>query len=252
MPDKAHINSKSGAIVNAKDCTIADLHKKFFCITKDCPATLTLVSASASKEAHFRRLKSSHKHISVDCVRCAMTFDPSKYDESKFDYNNAFDWMFTPPTSSRATTGTATGHLGGGAHNSLKTLGNIYRMCVTKSKADTYNGYLIDDMFADAENYSKYKTALLGNIIVECSYYHKVYGEPALLFNYPADFKSEHIIIRLNFSDEKLCWDYYKKLKDSDHTEPIAIAGNWEATPLNPDCQFQCNFMSSRQIFFVK
>ena len=46
---------------------------------------------------------------------------------------------------------------------------------------------------------AKYQTDLIGNIIVECSFYKKVYKESALLFNYPADYKTDHIIIRLIF-----------------------------------------------------
>lgn len=125
-------------------------------------------------------------------------------------------------------------------------------MCVTKAKSDTYNGNVINDMFADAENYSRYKTDLIGNVIVECSFFKKVYGEPALLFNYPADYKSDHIVIRLNFSKEQDCWHYYNRLKGSHHTEPIAIAGNWEEVIGNPDFKFQCDFLSSRQIYVVK
>lgn len=252
MPDKAHKDSKTGDIVKACDCTISDLNKRFYCIVEGCNAFMSLVSATSNHDAYFRRLKTSPKHISAKCVRCSMIFDSSKYDESRFDRNSAFDWMFTPPKTKRGNTGTRTGHCGGGSHNSLRTLGNIYRMCVTKDKADTYNGYVNDDMFADNENYSKYKTDLIGNIIVECSFYRKVYGESALLFNYPTDYRYGHIVIRLNFLDEQECWNYYNKLKDSHHTEPIAIAGNWEEVNGNPDYKFQCDFLSSRQIYAVR
>lgn len=252
MPDKAHKDSKTGEIVRAKDCSIVDRNKRFYCITPGCPAVMSLVLPANEHDAYFRRLTNSPKHISTDCVRCSLIFDPSKYDESKFNLNDAFAWMLSPTVSNKGTTGRKTGHVGGGAHNSLRTLGNIYKMCASAKKSDTYNGYIINDMFADSENYAKYQTDLIGNIIVECSFYKKVYKESALLFNYPADYKTEHIIIRLNFLNQKECWDYYKKLKDSDHTEPIAIAGNWEEVIGHPDCKFQCTFLSSRQLYVVR
>lgn len=251
MPDTARKDSPSGPIVNIHDCTIADKDNHFYCSTAGCPAVMSIVSFG-TPDAYFRRLPSSPKHISVDCVRCALIFDPSKYDETKFNKNSAFNWMFTPPKSTRGTTGTKKGHVGGSAHNSLRTLGNIYKMCVTKSKSDTYNRYKINDMFADAENYSYYKTNLNGNIIVECSFFKKVYNEPALLFNYPTDYKKDHVILRLNFENEQLCWDYYNKLKTTSHTEPIAIAGNLEPVKGNPDYQCQANFFSTRQIYVVR
>lgn len=90
MPDKAHKGS---------DCTIADLHRNFYCIVEGCPAVMSLVSATSKKDAYFRTLPTSPKHISVNCVRCSLIFDSSKYDESKFDRNSAFDWMFTTPAA---------------------------------------------------------------------------------------------------------------------------------------------------------
>lgn len=251
MPDIARKDSSTGPIVNIHDCTIADKDNHFYCRTPGCPAVMSIVSLG-SHNAHFRRLPSSPEHISVDCVKCSMIFNSSKYDESKFNKNSAFDWMFTPTISTRGTTGTKKGHLGGSPHNSLRTLGNMYRMCVSKSKSDTYNGYKINDMFADAENYSYYKTNLNGNIIVECSFFKKVYNEPALLFNYPTDYKKDHSVLRLNFESEQCCWDYYNNLKTSSHTEPIAIAGNWEPVKGNPDYQYQADFFSTRQIYVVR
>lgn len=99
--------------------------------------------------------------------------------------------------------------------------------------------------------YNKYNQNLSGNLIVECSYYKKVYNEPSLLFNYPCEFRTTHDIIRINFQDNKQCWNYFNKLKSSHHTEPIAIAGNWIPTP-DMDYQAECTIYSTRQIYIVK
>uniref|UniRef100_UPI00266B3D46 hypothetical protein n=1 Tax=Anaerobutyricum hallii TaxID=39488 RepID=UPI00266B3D46 len=69
---------------------------------------------------------------------------------------------------------------------------------------------------------------------------------------YPTDYKKDHSVLRLNFESEQLCWDYYNNLKTSSHTEPIAIAGNWELVKGNPDYQYQADFFSTRQIYVVR
>lgn len=57
-------------------------------------------------------------------------------------------------------------------------------------KNDHYNNYRIGDFFADEENYDVYGKKLEGYVIVECSFFQKVYDEPMLLFNYPVNYKS--------------------------------------------------------------
>lgn len=125
-------------------------------------------------------------------------------------------------------------------------------MCVTRDKSDYYNGFKIGSFFADEANYKVYDGNLEGYVIVECSFFKKVYNEPALLFNYPTDFKKPHNIIRLNFDKEDTCWNYYHKYKGCHHTEPIVIAGNWVKSIGNSDYQSACQFYSDRQIYFIR
>lgn len=46
---------------------------------------MSLVSIASNKDAHFRWLKSFLKHSSADCIKNAIIFDITKYDETKFD-----------------------------------------------------------------------------------------------------------------------------------------------------------------------
>lgn len=250
MPYEA--KNGTGDVVKASDITITEKDDIFYCCTPNCHAEMKIVNLGNVKEAYFRRLPSSPYHINAKCVRCGITFDKTKYDESRFSKKAAFDWLFSPPDSShKGKTGTKTGKRGCTSIG-FRSLGNIYRLCASLEKTDTYNGVLIDDIFADYENFSRYENNIEGNLILECSYYRKVYKELALLFNYPSDFKSAHNIVRLDFADEELFWKYYNKLKGCHHTEPIVIAGNWKNTTGNPDYQAQCTIVSSRQIYVVK
>lgn len=252
MPDKAKENRDATDTVLAKNIPITKIKDTYYCVTPDCPALMTIVKAGNIKEAYFRRIPSSPYHISSDCVRCSLIFEESKYDERKFNVDDAFGWFYESPIPRfENKTGLKEGHVGGKSLK-LRTLGNIYKMCVSKNKTDTYNGILIDDLFADKENFERYRNGLIGNKIVECSYWTKVYNKSALLFNYPTDFTQPHIILRVNFSDEDMCWKYFNKFKGCHHTEPIAIAGEWTITPENSNYQFECTIVSSRQIHYVK
>lgn len=162
------------------------------------------------------------------------------------------DWVLSKPSSNhKGNTGTKTNKVGGGSIG-FRSLGRIYDMCVVLGKAGTYNGVLIDEIFADEENYARYNNNLNGFLIMECSFYKKLYGESSLLFNYPTNFKNSHIIVKLNFDDEKECWEYYNDFKGCHHTEPIAIAGNWRPTSGISEVQYECDYESSRQIYVVK
>lgn len=255
MPYKAKRESSSGTLVKACDVSADEQHDTFYCITANCKAEMTIVNQGNIEEAFFRRKPSSPPHISARCVRCGITFDKTKYDEKRFSKTGLFNWLFSPPVDShKGKTGTKTGKKGGTTIG-FRSLGNVYRLCASMSKSESYNGVLIDDLFADYDNATRYMNNLEGNLIVEVTYYCKLYKEKALLFNYPSDFTTTHSIVKVNFEDEQTFWNYYNKLeknKKTKHTEPIIIAGTWEKVESNPEYQAQCTIISTRQIYFPK
>lgn len=253
MPYEARRYSSSGPIIKARDCKITEIHNQFYCKTPGCRAIMSLVNTGNIEEAYFRRKPSSPYHTSADCVRCGIVFDKTKYDETKFVKNEAFDWLFSPPAEThKGTTGTKKGTKGGGK-SPVRTLGKLYEMCVSLGKEEEYNGYKIGEFFADAENYIYYSENLEGNIIAECSYFKKAYNEYALLFNYSTNPFVEHILVKVKFGDNtEAFWKYYNKFEGCHHTEPIAIAGNWTKSPGGSESVFECDYKSSRQIYYVR
>lgn len=252
MPYKARRNSNVGPEVNASQVTINEKDDKFYCTTPGCAAVMKIVNVGNVEEAFFRRLPSYPHHISANCMRCGITFDRTKYVESKFTMQGFADWVFSEPSSNhKGNTGTNTNKVGGGSIG-FRSLGRIYDMCVALGKGEQYNGVLIDDIFADEENYERYNNSLNGFLVVECSFYKKIYGESSLLFNYSTNYNNPHIIVKINFADKELCWNYHDKFKGCDHTEPIAIAGIWRPMTGNTVAKFECDIVSSRQIYVVK
>lgn len=250
MPPRA-IN-ENGENVNAADVSINEQGHVFYCITPDCPARMSIVNVGNVEQAFFRRRPSSPYHISAQCVRDAIVFDNDRHDERLFNLQNAFQRLFNRPEARANNHGGGAPRVVGRRNIPIRTLRSIYEMCVTRQKDDLYNNYRIGDFFADEENYNVYNRNLQGCVIVECSFYKKEYGQPALLFNYPTNYHNEHNYLRLVFDNDDDCWNYYNKFKNCHHTEPIVIAGDWTRIEDNANYQAECLFYSDRQIYVVR
>lgn len=248
MPYKAYRDINKTLEIKAHDTTIVDVGKIFYCHTKDCKAEMSLVSGGDPERAHFRRRSSGPKHASVFCTADGI-FDPTKYNESKFNFNDISDKLINPISSSRRKVGKGTRALtGGGGEKSISTIFQIYCMC---RKYDTYNNYLSDNILADERNFDRYRNGIVGKKIVQCTPYHKFQGEFAYKMNYPSYPNGKHI--KLNFSTEKLFWDYYNKFKgEKKYKELMIVLGNWTLSQSNGEYISECTINSNRQIHFLK
>lgn len=257
MPFKAARNKSKSVIVTADKCFPSDKGKTFFCPTKGCCAEMSIVHAGDAENAFFRRKPLSGRHISANCVRCNLEFNEQKYDETQFNSDRLFSYILSKPGASvhRADTGVKTEKIGG--RTPVKTLKIFYELVCKKGIESTYNGIIIGDLMAGHLNYPNYKEHLLGVHVVEVSYYKKVYGENKILFNYPCDWKDEHILLQINFENEDICFDYAKIFKAYSHTDPLVLCGDWrnsyEETTIKDGTKakifYECNYISSRQIY---
>lgn len=253
MPRKAYMNNKNGNPVDANDVAVHERNNTFFCCTENCNAEMILV-APGTGDAYFR---SKHKldHISNKCIKNLILFNESSYRESRFNMDFAFESMLglnhTIQGVDRGTTGTRQGAKGGSDRLRIHTLPALYAMCLSRGKNGTYNEVSINDILADDENVDKYSQELKGYHIVETSKYYKVEGEYAFIMNYPAGkFGENHV--KIIFENKKMFWKQYEKLKDSNHMEPVIIAGDWEPTPNETDYHSQCVIHRERQIYYAK
>lgn len=231
MPRYALLNSPTGKRIDARDITVKQNELcNFYCCTKGCSAKMIPVNAGDAARAYFRSLR-KNDHISFDCVKTAIDFEPSKYDEKSFSLDFAFESMLgknhTIETIERGTTGTLKKKVGGGRKNRIHTLPLMYAMCLSLGKSKSYNGCLIDDILADNENYNRYKNGITGYKIVETSCYYAVNGETSFIMNFPSNFKKEHELLKINFTDKNLFFRYRQKLIDTNHTQPVIVAGEW-------------------------
>lgn len=243
----AYRDKQKNMIVNAKDTTISDTKKIFYCKTSNCHACMGLVNGADPNRAYFRRLPSSPKHCSILCSADG-NFDSVQYDESKFDFDVIADKIINGEIVSENCS-KLEGLAVGSGKKSLSSVYQVYLMC---RKYETYNGWRTGEILADERNFRRYQTGIDGNKIAQCTPYHKIKDEYAYLMNYPLFPYKVSRYIRLDFASEKLFWRFYNKVKMSNHKELVIILGKWEKAEDGEKYIAKCRVCRERQIHFLK
>ncbi|MCR5104680.1 MAG: hypothetical protein K6B68_09540 [Eubacterium sp.] len=268
MPFKAMRDYNKTIPVYADKCGFSDKGKNFYCPTENCKALMHIVHAGDPENAFFRRNSSSKPHISVNCVRYNMSYPAHKYEEHMYNKENMFSYILGTPGKSKYTGTTGTKQISTAPRSAAKTLRTMYEILCDRGIDGIYNKVPLKDIFAVCENYDYYKNNLIGPHIVEVSYYFKPYNENYIVFNYPYNYKQEHILVKMNMPNLTKAIDVYKKLKTKQHTDLILICGNWtpcnisfETKSINKETNetminehiisYECNYISGRQIYLL-
>lgn len=268
MPFKAMRDHHKTITVYADKCGLSDKGKDFYCPTDGCKAIMHIVHAGDPENAFFRRNSGSSPHISVDCVRCNMSYPAHKYEEHMYTKMNMFSYILGVPGESKHAGYTGSKRLSTNPRSAAKTLRTMYEILCDRGINGMYNNVPLNDIFAVYDNYDYYKNNLTGKHIVEVSYFFKPYNENYIVFNYHYNFKKNHILVRMNMPDITTVIDIYKKLKTKRHTDLILICGNWkpcnvvlQTQSTNKDTNiisineyvisYECDYISGRQIYLL-
>lgn len=254
MPKKAYMWNKNGNAIDANEVQIKYGKAIFLCCTNGCDARMVLCKAG-TEDAYFRS-KNRGDHNSVNCIRNSIVFKADTYDESLFDLNFAFESMLginsTIKSIDRGDTGTRQGNVGNHRRLRIHTLLTLYAMCISKAKNERYNGILIDDIFADEENYGRYFGGIQGYKVVETSFYFYTDSDMSITLNYPSDYKGKSSWVKIIFEDRTLYERQKARFYKSLHIEPIIIAGKWELAPIGSKHHSECKIHKASQICYVK
>lgn len=254
----ANMDNPEGKKVNANQVSITCKDHRFFCSTPGCSAEMIFCHGGTERDAYFRS-KDINAHIGPECNKKTISFNESAYDEDRFDLDFAFESILglnkgrinaNPSHRARNL------QVGRGHHNRIHTLPLLYAVCLSRGKDGFYNGYAIDEILADKENFDRYSNKIEGYKLVEMSYYKKVPDELSFLMNYPSDnrsgpFRGHWVKITFDSSLKKFYWDTYKKLKGS-HLEPIIVAGFWTIASPGEGYQSECLITGKNQMHWVK
>ena len=224
------------------------VNKTFYCKTLGCKTRMTLVNAANPENAYFRKIPSSPDHLSVLCSADGF-FEPTKYEENRFNFEDLADKIMSEMSDKRIHGSSSVELHGGGGRKSISTVKQIYLMC---RKYTEYNGIKTNGILADERNFEQNKNTITGKKIVQCTYYHKVYNEFSLIMNYPSFPYKNGKHIRIDFEDENLFWEFYRKVKPSNHKELILILGDWKTEKIRDEYIARCTVYRKRQYSFLK
>lgn len=248
MAYEAYLDKEKKIVLKAKNAAINHINKTFYCKTLGCKTRMTLVNAANSENAYFRKIPSSPDHLSVLCSADGF-FEPTKYEENRFNFEDLADKIMSEMSDKRIHGSSSVELHGGGGRKSISTVKQIYLMC---RKYTEYNGIKTNGILADERNFEQNKNTITGKKIVQCTYYHKVYNEFSLIMNYPSFPYKNGKHIRIDFEDENLFWEFYRKVKPSNHKELILILGDWKTEKIRDEYIARCTVYRKRQYSFLK
>mgnify|MGYP000805771000 FL=1 len=209
---------------------------------------MTLVDASHPESAYFRRLPNSPEHASIFCSADG-NFNPTEYEEKKFDFEYLAEKIMKEHDRKKSYRLKNIVINGGGGKKSISTVKQMYLMC---RKYAVYNGIRTNQILADERNFTENRNGILGKKIVQCTYYHKIKNEFSCIMNYPSFPYPSGKYIRIDFEKSKLFWEFYNKVKTSNHKELILVLGDWKTRKVGDDYIAECVIYRNRQYSFLK
>mgnify|MGYP005749869503 CR=1 FL=1 len=248
MAYEAYLDKEKKNILKAKDAAINHINQVFYCKTPGCKTLMTLVDAANPEHAYFRKIPSSPDHLSILCSADGV-FEPTKYEENKFDFEDLADKIMSEITDKRIRRSGGIEVHGGGGKKSISTVKQIYLMC---RKYAEYNGIKTNKILADERNFEENKNSISGKKIVQCTYYRKVHDEFSFIMNYPSFPYKNGKHIRIDFEDRDLFWEFYNKVKPSNHKELILILGDWKTGKIGDEYIARCTIYRKMQYSFLK
>ena len=248
MAYEAYLDKEKKFILKAKDAAINHISQTFYCKTLGCKACMTLVDASHPESAYFRRLPKSPEHASIFCSADG-NFNPTEYEEKKFDFEYLAEKIMKEHDRKKSYRLKNIVINGGGGKKSISTVKQMYLMC---RKYAVYNGIRTNQILADERNFTENRNGILGKKIVQCTYYHKIKNEFSCIMNYPSFPYPSGKYIRIDFEKSKLFWEFYNKVKTSNHKELILVLGDWKTRKVGDDYIAECVIYRNRQYSFLK
>lgn len=237
-------------IIYADKAIKEDRNKVFFCPNHECDAKLYLCAVDGSMRAHFRATKSEYKHVEkCPYGNSNSEFDSTKYDETKFDYNDAINKLLSVDKTSTQVSSSpkhGSGHLN---VRSLRTLKQIYSMCKSSPVRDSYAGKEISSMILDDRSEYRYPKGCFGNRIIEATAQGRFYDNEKKEIYLVAPINSKKYTFVLSFLDE----DVYRTIRSeiyNNRDKIIVVAGNWEKTKTYN--HFISKVYSKKQVTIIK
>ncbi len=246
----AYRDKERKVVIYANRAIEEDRNKEFYCPNHMCNAKLYICAVDGSKSAYFRATKSASRHIE-NCPygNSVAEFDNSKFDESKFNYEDAINNILRNTEKSSRKSLSSTHGTGEPSAHSPRTLRQIYSLCKSFSVRDTYAGKEIGSMILDDRSEYRYPKECFENKIIEATVDRKFYDKDRREVYLVSPIGSKKYTFILSFLDES----DYKTIRSeiyNNRDKIIVIAGKWEK--LGKYNKFISKVCGKKQVAIIK
>ncbi|MFT8460516.1 MAG: hypothetical protein ABF741_00010 [Liquorilactobacillus ghanensis] len=230
---------------HAEDALKQDVGIRYYCPNPKCDAHMYLCGVDGLSTAYFSANRHSFPHIENCDFGSSNSFKPNNFDESSFDFKFAIENMLSPRASTKEKKIPNTHKIGKSKLKPLRTIRQIYDMCISHSCTQKYNNQIIGQMLLDDRSEYMYPKGVFGYRIIKAktkrgSFYNTEEQEFYLVA--PSSKKYEFV---LQVQDNEL----FRLLRDSFYKNRdrfIIIAGDWISS--GKFNVFQTNINSRRQV----
>lgn len=214
--------------IYANECTYAEKDKYFYCKTPNCKAKMILVDCKGVKTSYFKSIP-SFPHTEPICKLQDDNFETKKYIENKFNFESALNNLFESRKKVTTTNKKGEGISSPNNENVLRTIKQIYNMCINHDINDEYNCMKVWKMLVDSRSVHIYTYGIKGLRLVECRVVN--YDKERNIINAICPYNMNNKYrIQLHCSE-----DVFKKLINGKKLNfhegsksMIVVAGNWE------------------------
>lgn len=233
--------------IYANECTYAEKNKYFYCKTPNCKAKMILVDCKGVKTSYFKSIP-SFPHTEPICKLQDNSFETIKYIENKFNFESALNNLIELRKNVTTTNKNGNGNSPKDKEmeNVLRTIKQIYNMCINHDIDDEYNGVKVWKMLVDSRSVHIYTYGIKGLRLVECR-----------VVNYDKERNTINAICPYNMNNKykiqlHCSEDVFKKLINGKKLNfhegsksMIVVAGNWEKVNVST---FKSEILSKTQV----
>lgn len=225
----------------AKDALKEDKNTRYYCPNPNCNAHMYLCSVDGASSAYFRPTRKAHPHLKGCEFKSSNSFNPQKFDENAFDFENVLEAMRQPSKPVLKNKFPSPPKTGESKTKPLRTIRQIYDMCKSYPCTCSYNNLIIGQMLLDDRSEYMYQKGVFGNRVIEAKVKKgNFYDSKKMVLRLVAPSSQKYEFI-LQFGDMEL----FKTARDSlynNRDKLIVVSGYWESSgTFNVFCtKFKC------------
>lgn len=231
--------------IQAEDGQKEDIKTRYYCPNSKCEAHMYLCAVDGSSRAYFSANRKPFPHLKHCDYGSSNSFKVNNTDERSFDFQSALKNMMDVSSPVKKGKLTKNHKSGETSLKPLRTIRQIYDMCISYSCTREYNNQKIGQMLLDDRSEYMYPKGVFGNRIIKSNvkaghFYNSQNQEIYLVA--PSSKKYSFI---LKIQDKKL----FRFIKDSlynNQNKFVIVGGYWRST--DKYNVFQAEVSSKKQV----